>query len=121
MDIATFPRYLSGRHAASLGQGGLDVIDLDGVSAQARSDTIGAIYDCALDPQLWPRTCRKIADLCESIAGGICVHDMRHVQNDQPFVFGYEPESLEKFGRHYARSPMAAGLHSTSSQRFTTS
>jgi DNA-binding CsgD family transcriptional regulator len=84
------------------------VIDLDGVSAQALSDTIGAIYDCALDPQKWPDTCRKIADLCESTAGGICVHDMRHTQNDELFVFGYQPEFLEKLGQNYAQSPMAA-------------
>jgi DNA-binding CsgD family transcriptional regulator/PAS domain-containing protein len=83
------------------------VIDLDGVSAQALSDTIGAIYDCALDPQQWPDTCRKIADLSESTAGGICVHDMRHVQNDQLFVFGYQQEFLEKLGKYYAQSPMA--------------
>jgi DNA-binding CsgD family transcriptional regulator/PAS domain-containing protein len=84
------------------------VIGLDGVSAQALSDTIGAIYDCALDPLLWSNTCRMVAELCESTAGGICVHDMRHVQNDQLFVFGYEPEFLEKLGQHYAQSPMAA-------------
>jgi DNA-binding CsgD family transcriptional regulator/PAS domain-containing protein len=84
------------------------VIGLDGVSAQALSDTIGVIYDCALDPQLWSATCRRIADLCESTAGGICVHDMRHVRNDQLFVFGYQPEFLEKLGKHYAQSPMAA-------------
>jgi len=84
------------------------VIGLDGISAQALSDTIGAVYDCALDPQRWPATCRKIADLCESTAGGICVHDTRHVQNDQLFVFGYQQEFLEKLGQHYAQSPMAA-------------
>ena len=84
------------------------MIGLDGVSAQALSDTIGAIYDCALDPQKWPDTCRKIADLCESTAGGICVHDLRHTQNDKLFVFGYRPEFLEKLGEHYAESPMAA-------------
>ncbi len=87
---------------------GLNVIGLDAVSAQALSDTIGAIYDCALDPQQWPDTCRKIAELCESTAGGICVHDMRHTQNDQLFVFGYQPEFLEKLGQNYAQSPMAA-------------
>jgi DNA-binding CsgD family transcriptional regulator/PAS domain-containing protein len=81
---------------------------LDGLSAQALSDTIGAIYDCSLDPHQWPDTCRKIADLCESTAGGICVHDMRHMQNDQLFVFGYRPEFLEKLGTLYAQSPMAA-------------
>ena len=84
------------------------MIGLDGVSAQGLSETIGAIYDCALDPQQWPATCRKIADLCESTGGGICVHDMRHVQNDQLFVFGYEQEFLEKLGSQYAQSPMAA-------------
>src|SRR6266567_1670046 len=88
--------------------GWLYVIGLDGVSAQALSDTIGAIYDCALDPQQWPDTCRRIAALCESTAGGICVHDLPHVQNDQLFVFGYQPEFLETLGKHYAQSPMAA-------------
>jgi DNA-binding CsgD family transcriptional regulator len=87
---------------------GLTVIGLDGVSAQALSDTIGAIYDCALDPHQWPDTCRKIADLCESTAGGICVHDLRHTQNDQLFVFGYQTDFLEALGAHYAQSPMAA-------------
>jgi DNA-binding CsgD family transcriptional regulator len=89
-------------------EGSANVTGLDGVSAQALSDTIGAIYDCALDPQQWPNTCRRIADLCESTAGGICVHDLRHVQNDQLFVFGYESEFVEKLGNHYAQSPMAA-------------
>ncbi len=81
---------------------------LDGASAQTLSDTIGAIYDCALDPHLWPDACRRIADLCESTAGGICVHDMRLLHNDQLFVFGYQLEFLERLGKHYAQSPMAA-------------
>lgn len=84
------------------------MIGLDGVSANALSDTIGTIYDCALDPHQWPDTCRKIAALCESTGGGICVHDMRQVQNDQLFVFGYQPEFLDRLGSHYAESPMAA-------------
>lgn len=83
------------------------MIDVEGVSAQELSDLIGAIYDCALDPQRWEGTCRKIADLCESTAGGICVHDLRQVQNSQLFAFGYSPEFLEKLGNNYAESPMA--------------
>ncbi len=74
----------------------------------AISETIGLIYDCALDPQKWPNACRKLADLCESTAGGICVHDTRHAQNDQLFVFGYKPDFLERLGIHYAASPMVA-------------
>ena len=99
--------FWAARSAPLIGKG-LNVIGLDGVSAQALSDTIGAIYDCALDPQQWPDACRKIADLCESTAGGICVHDLRHTQNDQLFVFGYQQQFLEKLGQHYAESPMAA-------------
>lgn len=76
--------------------------------AQTLADTIGAIYDCALDPNRWPDACRKIASLCESTAGGICVHDLRHTQNDQLFVFGYQQQFLEKLGQNYAESPMAA-------------
>ncbi|MCJ0762179.1 helix-turn-helix transcriptional regulator [Variovorax terrae] len=80
---------------------------MDGVSAQALSDLIGAVYDCALDPQRWADTCKQVVQLCESTAGGICVHDLRHVQNDQLFVSGYRPEFLEKLGSQYAESPMA--------------
>lgn len=76
-------------------------------SAQVLSNLIGEIYDCALDPQAWPQTCRAIAALCDSAGGGICVHDMRHVKNDQLFVFGYQPDFLAKLGSHYAQSPMA--------------
>lgn len=78
-----------------------------GISARELSDVIGAVYDCALDPLLWPATCRRISDLCESTGGGICVHDLRQMQNDQLFVFGYQPEFLEKLGAQYADSPMA--------------
>ena len=78
------------------------------ISAYELSDLIGAIYDCALDPQHWLATCRKVAELCDSTAGGICVHDLRHSQNDQLFVFGYQPEFLDKLASQYAESPMAA-------------
>jgi len=83
------------------------MIDLPGVSAQELSDVIGEIYDCSLDPTHWAATSRRIAALCESTAGGICVHDLRHVQNDQLFVSGYQQEFLQKLGQHYADSPMA--------------
>jgi DNA-binding CsgD family transcriptional regulator len=72
------------------------------------SELIGAIYDCSLDPQRWAATCEMIAQRCDSAAGGICVHDLKQTQNDQLYVFGYEPEFLQKLGAGYAESPMAA-------------
>jgi DNA-binding CsgD family transcriptional regulator/PAS domain-containing protein len=79
-----------------------------GVSAEKLTSLIGAIYDCALDPQRWEATCQQIAGLSKSTAGGICVHDLRHVQNNQLFVFGYQPEFLEMLENYYAENPMAA-------------
>ena len=92
------------------------MIGLEGVSAQAFSDTIGAIYDCALDPQRWPGACRRIADLCESTAGGICVHDLKHVQNDQLSCSvtnrrswnGWERTTPSRRWRHRTWSPTSA-------------
>lgn len=78
------------------------------IPAAELSELIGAIYDCSLDPQRWAATCRKIAQRCDSAGGGICVHDLKQIQNDQLYVFGYEPEFLQKFGARYAESPMAA-------------
>jgi DNA-binding CsgD family transcriptional regulator/PAS domain-containing protein len=83
------------------------MLGLEGVSVQMLSDTIAAIYDCALNPQQWVAACRRIADLCGGVAGGIYVHDVRQKQDDRRFAFGYEPEFLEEFEKHYAQSPMA--------------
>lgn len=81
---------------------------LEGMSAVELSELIGGIYDCSLDAELWAPMCRTIADLCDSAAGGICVHDVKQVQNDQLFVFGYTSDFLRQLGAHYAHSPMAA-------------
>lgn len=72
------------------------------------SDVIGAIYDCALEPTLWPDACRAVAALCESSGGGICIHDLHHVRNDQLFVFGYPTQFLQTLEARYQSSPMAA-------------
>ena len=71
--------------------GGNIMIDRD-ISAQALSDTIGAIYDCALDPQRWTDAIRRLVELCESTAGGMCVHDLRNVEDVHLFEVGYTTE-----------------------------
>ena len=84
---------------------------LNGVSAQALSDTIGAIYDCALDPQHWSDAIGRIGELCESGAGGMCVHDLRNVENVQLFEIGYTKEFSQLLQEHYQYSPFAtAGI-----------
>jgi len=37
----------------------------------------------------------------------MCFHDLLQAHTDQLFIFGYQPEFLEKRGSQYAQSPMA--------------
>ena len=80
---------------------------LDGISAQRLSDTIGAIYDCALDPQRWIDAIRRIVELCDSAAGGMCVHDLRNVEDVHLFEIGYTKEFSQLVQKHYQQSPFA--------------
>jgi len=86
---------------------GVSVNGLNGISAQALSDTIGAIYDCALDPQRWSDAIRRIVELCESTAGGLCVHDLRNVEDVHLFEIGYTKEFSQLVQKHYQQSPFA--------------
>jgi len=47
------------------------------IPAAEFSNLVGAIYDCALDPQRWGDAIGRIGELCESGAGG----------NQHPAVF----------------------------------
>jgi hypothetical protein len=77
------------------------------LSAQVVSDTIGAIYDCALDPHRWAVAIRRIVELCESSAGGLCVHDLRNVEDVHLFEIGYTKEFSQLVQKHYQQSPFA--------------
>ncbi|MBL0419061.1 helix-turn-helix transcriptional regulator [Ramlibacter sp. AW1] len=85
---------------------------LDGMSAPAFSELVGAIYACVLEPQRWIDTCRQIAASCDSPAGGLCVHD-RQEDDVQLFVFGYEAAVLQALCEQYAHSPMAIANQSS--------
>jgi DNA-binding CsgD family transcriptional regulator/PAS domain-containing protein len=82
---------------------------LDRVSAEKLSEVIGAVYECVQEPQQWLATCWKIAHLCGSTAGGLCIHDASHAASVALLVFGYPPELLEKLESRYCESPMAMG------------
>jgi len=80
---------------------------MQNICAQALSDTIGAIYDCALDPQRWMDAIRRLVELCESTAGGMCVHDLRNVEDVHLFEVGYTEEFSQLVQKHYPHSPFA--------------
>jgi DNA-binding CsgD family transcriptional regulator/PAS domain-containing protein len=77
------------------------------ISAQELSGTIGAIYDCALDPGHWMEAIRRLVELCESTAGGMCVHDLRNVEDVHLFEVGYTNEFSQLVQKHYQQSPFA--------------
>ena len=108
MAAGSRPRRMARKTASAAFRGRGSMNRLEGVTAQALSDTIGAIYDCALDPQRWSDAIRQMVDLCESAAGGMCVHDLRNAQNDFLFELGYPAEWPEQFQKHYPQSPLAA-------------
>jgi DNA-binding CsgD family transcriptional regulator/PAS domain-containing protein len=86
----------------------MGMIGIEGVSAQALSDTIGAIYDCALDPERWVNAVSHIVELCESAGGSMCVHHTKDVQNDCMFEVGYSRDFYDGFEKEYPLSPFAA-------------
>ena len=81
---------------------------LDGISAQALSDTIGAIYDCALDPTQWQDTFRRMVELTDSAAGGMCIHDLKNIHDDTLFSFGYPATFWPEYQKFGALSPFTA-------------
>jgi DNA-binding CsgD family transcriptional regulator/PAS domain-containing protein len=85
------------------------MVGFDGISAQMLSDTIGAIYDCALDPDRWRDAVRRILELSESQGCGVCVHDMKNFQNDRLFESGYDPEFSRMHAQNMSDSPFVAG------------
>jgi DNA-binding CsgD family transcriptional regulator/PAS domain-containing protein len=50
------------------------------LSHQQFSDLIGAIYDCAIDPDIWPQTIEKICGALRCVLGAIDVIDLQRSQ-----------------------------------------
>jgi len=82
------------------------MIDLEGVSAQALSDTIGAIYDCALDPDHWPEAMRHITELTASAAMGMGIIDHQHKRGVRLYDYGYNEEDMRIYYEKYAAMNM---------------
>lgn len=83
---------------------------MDGFSARALSDTIGAIYDCALDPDRWPDALRAIAELAESPLGSIGVQDLRNPEVTNLYDYGYSPDFWRDYQKYVELSPITPAL-----------
>jgi DNA-binding CsgD family transcriptional regulator len=82
---------------------GFGMIGLEDVSAQALSETIGAIYDCALEPDRWPTAMRRITELTSSAAMGMGMVDHKYNHNVRLYDYGYSEEYLRQYFDKYAK------------------
>lgn len=71
------------------------------------SDVIGAIYDCVVDPGLWPSAIEQIAGLVQGASGAVMVIDT--VENTNRFVTSWniDPDVLRTYNeRYHADNPL---------------
>jgi DNA-binding CsgD family transcriptional regulator/PAS domain-containing protein len=70
------------------------------VSIAAFSDAVSTIYDCALDPALWPDAIREICHATRCIAGVISVSDLATGAGRLQQVWNFGPDWLERMIAH---------------------
>jgi PAS domain-containing protein len=75
---------------------------LEGVSASALSEAIGAIYDCALDPDHWPNAMRHVTELTASAVMGMGIIDHKHRHNVRMYEYGFREDMVRLYFDKYA-------------------
>lgn len=88
------------RRWAKIGSGNMG--DVAGISAQALSETIGAIYDCALEPDRWPDAMRQMSELTASAAMGMGIIDFKNKRRTRLYDYGYAEEDVRVYFEKYA-------------------
>jgi DNA-binding CsgD family transcriptional regulator/PAS domain-containing protein len=72
------------------------------MNLQQLSDTIGVIYDCALEPDLWPQALKQVGELCEAPFAFVLAHDVERNQPGRVFQHGGRAEWMMKYCGQYA-------------------
>jgi DNA-binding CsgD family transcriptional regulator len=67
------------------------------------SEVIGAIYDCALEPERWPHALERVCDLCELPFAFVLAHDVQRNQPGRVFHHGGRPEWLMQYCGQYSQ------------------
>lgn len=70
------------------------------LTAEQFSDLIGTIYDCAINPSLWPQTIGAIAEAAGCFAGLIGIVDLDRVKANVPYQWGYQPGCVDRMIDH---------------------
>src|SRR5258708_34960685 len=72
----------------------------DVVTISAFSHAVECIYDCALDPALWPEAIREVCAAARCMAGVIHVNDLITGAARLQQHWNYGPEWLDAMGRY---------------------
>ena len=73
----------------------------DPIDAEHLSRTIGAIYDAALEPALWPSALELIRDFCDAKAATLVSHDVLDRNPHWGHTIGYAPEWMARYREGY--------------------
>jgi DNA-binding CsgD family transcriptional regulator len=65
--------------------------DSQPLTPERLSDIVGAIYDCAIRPELWPQTLSAIGEVTNCFAGMISVIDLEGGPAQHLYTTGYQP------------------------------
>lgn len=75
-------------------------------SPAALLDLIGAFYDCALDPALWPQTCERLTHLMDGHHTAISLHDTTTNQVSVRASWNVDPALEDVMKRNFAVNPL---------------
>lgn len=71
-------------------------------SMEQYSELVGSIYDCAIDPTLWPDTIATICGATDCMAGAIRVSDLETSRLHLVQSWNYDPVTLSDMSGHAA-------------------
>jgi len=75
---------------------------MPGLPAERLSELIGAIYDCAIDPERWPATIGKICEATDCISGTIGAYVLNPPALRLQKYWNYEPYWIERAPQYAA-------------------
>jgi|SRR6185437_3098465 len=73
------------------------------MNPQQLSEVIGAIYDCALEPERWTQALKRVCELCELPFAFVLAHDVERNQPGRVFHHGGRPEWLMQYCGKYSK------------------